>query len=155
MLSFESSLKSFTDICEVSCTAHQMFICVKITEKATGRVITYCDPDDIYYPFETQSGQISSVGYAEVCAVADEEAVRKAGVAPQSRDAVLDIQQLCGIYSSVGCGKAVLGALLDIGQQHLPVEWLDEVIPDPADAERLEQHPERYEFGFILEDHII
>ena len=112
MLSFESSLKSFTDICEVSCTAHQMFICVKITEKATGRVITYCGPDDIYYPFETQSGQISSVGYAEVCAVADEEAVRKAGVAPQSRDAVLDIQQLCGIYSSVGCGKAVLGALL-------------------------------------------
>lgn len=135
--------------------AHQMLICVKITEKATGRAITYCDPDDVYYPFETQSGQISSVGYAEVCALSDEQTVRKAGVVSQSRDAVLDIQQLRGIYGAVGCGKAVLGALIGIGRDHLPDEWLDDVIPVPADAEGLEQHPGRYELEFILADHNI
>ena len=137
---------------------HQMYLRVRISEKASGRIITYTDPDDDYYLFETDQGKISSAGYAEVCCITDEGAVGNAGVVSQSRDAVLTEEQLRGIYEASGGENALLGALIMLrqgGACELPLEWLAEEIPDHADKAALAKHPERYSFEYILEDYNI
>ena len=134
------------------------YIQVKITEKATGRIVTHTDPDDAYYPFETEQGSISSVGYAEICCISDTDAVRRAGVVSESRDTVLTAEQLCGIYDALDSGDDLLGAFVRLGQgmhSELTAEWLAEMIPDPADRDMLTLAPELYSFEYILEDHNI
>lgn len=134
--------------------AEQMWLRVRITERASGRVITLCDPDDGYYPFEAGSEdggteKISSVGYAEVCCVDSEDARgvisrvlgERAVSARFGRDVPIDKETLRAINRAFPEGEK------------LPYMPHDDYIPDPADIQALREHPERFAFGYMLENY--
>ena len=142
---------SFTDTCEVS----PVWLRVRISEKASGRVITSCDPDDGYYPFEAgfedgSTEKISSAGYAEICCF-DGEDIRstisrvleeRAVSARFGRDVPIDAETLNEIISALPQCEG----LTEIPQG-------EDEIPDPADAQALAEHPERFAFEYVLEEY--
>ena len=126
---------------------HQMTLRVKITERATGRIITPADPDDRYYPFECafedgRREKVSSVGYADVCLPEGGDIRGRIGRLLESR----------GVSARFGRDVPLTADILrDMGGD-IPPAFAAE-IPDSADAENFREHPEDYAVEYFLENY--
>ena len=134
--------------------AEQMWLRVRITERATGRIVTETDPDENYYPFEVgfedgSTEKLSSVGYAEVCCIDGEDTrgvisrmiEERAVSARFGRDVPFDTETLRAINRALPLGKK------------LPELPQNDELPDPADVQALSEHPERFAFEYVLENY--